>query len=102
MISASHNLYADNGIKFFGGDGFKLSDETEQEIELHIDEDAGGGGTQIGRIHEMRGTSEDYLRELESRFSGAVARRAGPRPRLRQRRHLPASRRRSSGAWAPL
>ena len=69
VISASHNLYADNGIKFFGGDGFKLSDETEQEIELHIDEDAGGGGTQIGRIHEMRGTSDDYLRELESRFS---------------------------------
>ena len=33
----------DNGIKFFGGDGFKLSDETEQEIELHIDEDAAGG-----------------------------------------------------------
>jgi phosphoglucosamine mutase len=70
VISASHNLYADNGIKFFGSDGFKLSDETEQEIELHIDEDAGGGGTQIGRIHEMRGTSDDYLRELESRFSG--------------------------------
>jgi phosphoglucosamine mutase len=69
VISASHNLYADNGIKFFGSDGFKLSDETEQEIELHVDEDAGGGGPTIGRIHEMRGTSDDYLRELESRFS---------------------------------
>jgi phosphoglucosamine mutase len=33
MISASHNPIADNGIKFFGSDGFKLSDESEQEIE---------------------------------------------------------------------
>ena len=33
MISASHNHYNDNGIKFFGPDGFKLSDETELEIE---------------------------------------------------------------------
>lgn len=33
MISASHNPIADNGIKFFGADGFKLSDETEDEIE---------------------------------------------------------------------
>ena len=48
VISASHNLYADNGIKFFGGDGFKLSDETEQEIELHIDEDAVAAGARSG------------------------------------------------------
>ncbi|PKP60475.1 MAG: phosphoglucosamine mutase, partial [Alphaproteobacteria bacterium HGW-Alphaproteobacteria-9] len=33
MISASHNLFADNGIKLFGPDGFKLSDEAEAEIE---------------------------------------------------------------------
>ena len=33
MISASHNPATDNGIKFFGPDGFKLSDEAEQEIE---------------------------------------------------------------------
>jgi phosphoglucosamine mutase len=33
MISASHNPHADNGIKFFGPDGFKLSDEAEEEIE---------------------------------------------------------------------
>ena len=37
MISASHNPVADNGIKFFGSDGFKLSDEQEEEIELLID-----------------------------------------------------------------
>ncbi|MFC4598381.1 phosphoglucosamine mutase [Cohnella hongkongensis] len=37
MISASHNPVADNGIKFFGGDGFKLLDETEAEIERLMD-----------------------------------------------------------------
>lgn len=37
MISASHNPVQDNGIKFFGGDGFKLSDETELEIEKLMD-----------------------------------------------------------------
>ena len=36
MISASHNPIADNGIKFFGPDGFKLSDEIESEIESLI------------------------------------------------------------------
>ncbi len=39
MISASHNPAPDNGIKFFGSDGFKLSDETELEIEALLDED---------------------------------------------------------------
>ncbi|MCI1987088.1 MAG: phosphoglucosamine mutase [Lactobacillus sp.] len=37
QISASHNPAADNGIKFFGPDGFKLSDETEEEIEALLD-----------------------------------------------------------------
>ena len=37
MISASHNPVADNGIKFFGPDGFKLSDEQEEEIEELLD-----------------------------------------------------------------
>jgi phosphoglucosamine mutase len=70
VISASHNLYADNGIKFFGSDGFKLTDATEQEIESHIDEDVRGGGAAIGRILEMPDTAEDYLGELMSRFGG--------------------------------
>ena len=37
VISASHNPYYDNGIKFFGGDGFKLPDEVEEEIESYLD-----------------------------------------------------------------
>jgi phosphoglucosamine mutase len=36
VISASHNPYADNGIKFFSGDGFKLPDETERDIEAEL------------------------------------------------------------------
>ncbi len=39
MISASHNPALDNGIKFFGGDGFKLADEQEEEIEALLDAD---------------------------------------------------------------
>ena len=39
MISASHNLYEDNGIKLFGPDGYKLSDEIERRIEALMDED---------------------------------------------------------------
>src|SRR5438477_4819402 len=39
MISASHNLYDDNGIKLFAPDGYKLSDEDEEEIERLIDSD---------------------------------------------------------------
>ncbi len=39
MISASHNLFEDNGIKLFGPDGFKLSDEIEQKIETLMDSD---------------------------------------------------------------
>ena len=41
MISASHNLYEDNGIKLFGPQGFKLSDEVERQIEALIEGDLG-------------------------------------------------------------
>jgi phosphoglucosamine mutase len=70
VISASHNPYADNGIKFFGPDGFKLDDETERDIERHLDEAAGGGGERIGRIAWLEGAAGDYLAELERRFAG--------------------------------
>ncbi len=69
VISASHNPYQDNGIKFFGPDGFKLSDDTELEIERALEAGAGNGGTAIGHIRELRGTGEDYLRELHTRFA---------------------------------
>jgi phosphoglucosamine mutase len=86
VLSASHNPYRDNGIKFFGGDGYKLSDDTELEIERELeraaDRTATGAATaarrrsgdgpppRIGRIRELRGAGEDYLRELHTRFAG--------------------------------
>ncbi len=69
VISASHNPYQDNGIKFFGPDGFKLSDETELQIERGLEAGVGSGGTAIGHIRELLGTGEDYLRELHTRFA---------------------------------
>jgi phosphoglucosamine mutase len=68
VISASHNPYRDNGIKFFGADGFKLGDETEAAIERRLDEPAPAGGP-IGRVRALHGTQEDYLRGLHERFA---------------------------------
>jgi phosphoglucosamine mutase len=68
VISASHNPYEDNGIKFFGADAFKLSDATELAIEGRLGEPATGAPERIGRIREMHGTQEDYLRALQERF----------------------------------
>ncbi len=68
VISASHNPFADNGIKFFGPDGFKLSDVSEERIEERLDELPAAGGT-IGRVRQLHGTLEDYLRELQTRFA---------------------------------
>jgi phosphoglucosamine mutase len=67
VISASHNPYRDNGIKFFGADGFKLSDATEEAIEERLDD--APGAERIGRIRALHGTEEDYLRELHPRFA---------------------------------
>ncbi len=74
VISASHNPYRDNGIKFFGADGYKLSDEQELEIEADI-ESGSPMGTKAGEVHpgrvrELHGADEDYLRELHARFVG--------------------------------
>jgi phosphoglucosamine mutase len=70
VLSASHNPYRDNGIKFFAGDGYKLSDESELAIERELGavDGAGDAPPAIGRIRELRGAPEDYLRELHVRF----------------------------------
>jgi phosphoglucosamine mutase len=67
VLSASHNPYEDNGIKFFGGDGFKLSDETELEIEGLLEAQA--AAPRVGRVRRFHGALEDYLRALHERFS---------------------------------
>jgi phosphoglucosamine mutase len=69
VISASHNPYSDNGIKFFGGDGYKLSDETEEGIEAALNDKAPASRRVFGHVRELRGTHEDYLRELHTRFA---------------------------------
>src|SRR6476659_6320415 len=66
VLSASHNPFADNGIKFFGDDGDKLSDALEEEIELAMGEPA--PYRRVGRVQPLRGTLEDYLRALHERF----------------------------------
>ena len=73
VLSASHNPYQDNGIKFFAGDGYKLSDEAELAIERRAASGrraaAGAATRAIGRVRELRGAAEDYLRELHTRFA---------------------------------
>jgi len=66
VLSASHNPYQDNGIKFFGGDGFKLSDATEADIEARMA--APAPAPRIGRVRRFHGALEDYLRALHERF----------------------------------
>ena len=67
VVSASHNPFHDNGIKFFGPDGAKLPDETEERIESLLDETP-RPDTHCGRVRELRGAAPDYLREVEARF----------------------------------
>jgi phosphoglucosamine mutase len=68
VVSASHNPYADNGIKFFGPDGTKVADEREARIEALVDGQQ-PSMRQIGRIRRLHGAAGDYLRELELRFA---------------------------------
>jgi phosphoglucosamine mutase len=68
VVSASHNPFADNGIKFFGPDGMKLSDEEEARVEAVFAEPRQPPAA--GRVRELHGAAGDYLRELEIRFQG--------------------------------
>ncbi len=64
MISASHNPYDDNGIKLFGPDGYKLSDEVELEIERLIDSDLAkklAKSAALGRAKRIEGVPERYI-----------------------------------------
>src|SRR6218665_249059 len=64
MISASHNPFQDNGIKLFGPDGYKLSDELEMEIEDLLDKDIHSqlaGPEDIGRAKRVDGDIYRYI-----------------------------------------
>jgi phosphoglucosamine mutase len=65
VISASHNPYGDNGIKVFGGDGFKLADDQEMEIERLMQESILLGprktGSEIGRAEKLEDSRGRYV-----------------------------------------
>jgi phosphoglucosamine mutase len=66
VVSASHNPYRDNGIKFFSAAGTKLSDEQEAAVEGRLD--GAPPAAEAGRVRELEGAAEDYLRALEGAF----------------------------------
>lgn len=69
MISASHNPVADNGIKFFGPDGFKLSDAQENEIEELMDKENDSlprpVGGDLGQVNDYFEGGQKYLQYLK-------------------------------------
>ena len=77
VISASHNPFYDNGIKIFNGDGFKLSDEKEAEIEqLVLNENLDISKEMVqdtGRIYAMKDSGESYANFLKHTLPGEKA-----------------------------
>jgi phosphoglucosamine mutase len=64
MISASHNPYDDNGIKLFGPDGFKLSDDVERQIEALLESDLSkqlAKSDDLGRAKRIDGVQDRYI-----------------------------------------
>jgi phosphoglucosamine mutase len=69
VISASHNPYADNGIKFFSRDGFKLPDAVEAEIELKLDAPIGcNESAKLGRARRIDDAQGRYVEFCKSTF----------------------------------
>ena len=71
MISASHNAYEDNGIKLFGPDGSKLSDEKEIEIEAMMDTDFAerlAPSAELGRASRLEDAAGRYIEAVKASF----------------------------------
>ena len=70
VISASHNPFADNGIKFFSSAGTKLSDEEEAEIEAHIEHHdlQSLAGADFGSAEQLEGAVEGYVWDVVRRI----------------------------------
>jgi len=67
MISASHNPFEDNGIKLFGPDGFKLSDEDELAIEAMLEEDLGlAPASEVGRARRIEDARGRYIHAVKA------------------------------------
>ncbi|MEP6147909.1 MAG: phosphoglucosamine mutase, partial [Nisaea sp.] len=71
MLSASHNPYQDNGIKLFGPDGFKLSDDVEHEVESRIDrlgaEDR-APADRLGKVRRLEDAQGRYIEIAKNTF----------------------------------
>ncbi|MCQ3971784.1 phosphoglucosamine mutase, partial [Klebsiella pneumoniae] len=71
MISSSHNDYADNGIKLFGPDGYKLSDEIESRIEAMMDRDLAedlAAPDRLGRVKRIDDALARYVEIAKKAF----------------------------------
>ena len=71
MISASHNAFQDNGIKLFGPDGFKLSDDTEREIETLMASNMAGrlaAPMSLGRARRLEDAAGRYIESAKASF----------------------------------
>ena len=68
VVSASHNPWRHNGIKFFGANGRKLEDDAEAGIEERVVQGGSEPGMAIGRVRELDGALDDYRRALLSAF----------------------------------
>ncbi len=76
MISASHNSYEDNGIKLFGPDGFKLTDEIENEIEALIDSDMSkklSASPDLGRAKRIDSAQDRYIEFAKRTLPRAIS-----------------------------
>ena len=76
MISASHNPYQDNGIKIFGSDGFKLTDDQELEIEHLIDntdEIKNASFEKIGKLYSGNELTQKYVQHIKQSISGDLS-----------------------------
>ena len=76
MISASHNPYQDNGIKIFGPDGFKLTDDQELEIEHLIDntdEIKNASFEKIGKLYSGNELTQKYVQHIKQSISGDLS-----------------------------
>src|SRR5690606_11429985 len=73
VISASHNPFEDNGIKFFSADGNKLPDSVEEEIEAALDRPMGCvGSVDLGRVRRLDDAAGRYIEFCKSSFPNAL------------------------------
>ena len=71
MITASHNLFYDNGLKLFGPDGLKLSDKIQKKIEMLIDSKVEKHLSKpklLGRVKRLESGTDDYIEILKKRI----------------------------------